>query len=67
MGFADYAGSGVVCITGGFAGLCGSYFVEPRMNIFNEDEDYNKSMKKLKMLSKDTESRDQHQKRFREK
>ena len=66
-GFKDYAGAGVVCVTGGFAGVCGSYFLGPRVSVFNDDEDYLKSKKKLQMLSKESESKDQHQKRFREK
>ena len=31
FGFVDYAGAGVVCVTGGFAGICGSYFMGPRI------------------------------------
>ena len=66
MGFVDYAGAGVVCVTGGFAGFSGSYCTGPRTNIFDEDEDYKKSKKKLQMLSKESESNDQRQKRFRQ-
>ena len=54
MSFVDYAGAGVVCVTGGFAGLIGSYCAGPRNNIFDEDEDYRKSKKKLQMLSKES-------------
>ena len=65
MGFADYAGAGVVSVTGGFAGIIESYITGPRINTFDEDEDYKKSKKKLQMLSKESETNDQRQKRFR--
>ena len=67
IGFVDYAGASVVAVTGGFSGFSGSYCVGPRVNIFDEDEDFKKSKKKLQMLSKESESKDSRQKRFREK
>ena len=66
MGFIDYAGAGVVCVTGGFAGISGSYCVGPRINTFDADEEYRKSKKKLQMLSKESLSKELASKRIHE-
>ena len=44
-------------MTGGFAGLCGSFLLGPRIGRFDEDEDYKNTKKKLQMLSKERASK----------
>mmetsp|Transcript_9350 Transcript_9350/g.34302 ORF Transcript_9350/g.34302 Transcript_9350/m.34302 type:complete len:490 (-) Transcript_9350:247-1716(-) len=39
VGMVDYAGSAVVHMTGGWAGLCGAFFVGPRLGRFDENGD----------------------------
>ena len=51
LGFKDFAGAGVVHMTGGFGGLIGTIILGPRIGIF-QDRDQQKKRKKIEMIMK---------------
>ena len=48
MGFADFAGSGVVHEIGGFGGFVGTMILGPRLHFFNDEHEQKEEAKRRK-------------------
>jgi ammonia channel protein AmtB len=40
MGYTDFAGAGIVHLTGGIAGFIGTYLIGPRLGYFSKETKY---------------------------